>query len=652
MATRRRRLRKRRRTTAQKSDLSRPSSSSSGSVLPMVHRPIKSSDKSLSLNANVQSGRESKQDAGTFDPDSDPYHAHLHSSLQAFRARKWRPLTPDQVPQPVVTRCRPFSLRPRSSLGLRATEISSRPCTPAPPSHPSQRRPCSASDLLLQKRSDTPLVNHGPFDMLSPRVLAHLVTDPRPLTPLSTYGDVIDDGMSRRKKKKAKGNTMDKDGNVVHDGKRVKDAETETDPSHVDGNEGGKKHANGIARGELENDTDDDDSSSSEDDDDDDDNDSISELERGKEPPVDKNRRAPDLHLRPERLDHIYTPENKRDYAKRFDFDASKCEIPAYEFESPVGPPYNKINFRLHAREGTDWRHTNYAIGADVPSDLVAMFDRLLEMEKRQIETEEWEDKRMKQVATAAAVAAARRRAASRRLASGKPIWRGAGAVNTTYNNSFSGGWDINSNCNSSSSNVINSKRCCHSCLQQACVGDCPEKRMAASHATAVCSKCHQTLCTGTCSETQYDQRMRQPRGEVDAPENVSHAKYPGHKNCKSCQRRHNAKFINANNLVLGRPSSAFATFSRGKGSAKPKDLRPKSALDLSDGLSKGIEKLGIDPLQPIPPTSEKPPRPHSRAGLIPGKTYHSNLSRSLTELSSKRRRSAKAKKKVSVPSS
>ena len=477
--------------------------------------------------------------------------------------------------------------------------------------------------------------------MLSPRVLAHLVTDPRPLTPLSTYGEVISPEKPKKKGKKDRAAGKG-DGEKIES--KTRDAQTDSEGTRFFDNDGEMSVTSGIESDGLESEEDNDDSSSS-DDDDDDDNDSISELEKGKEPPVDRNRRAPDLHLRPERLDQLYIPENKRDHARRFDFDASKCEIPPYEFGCPVEEPYNKINFRFHAREGSDWRTTNYAIGADIPSNLTAMFDRLLEMEKRQIETEEWEEKRMKQVSAAAAVAAARRRAASRRLASGKPIWRGAGMANSTGGSSGgsgSGGLDKSSNGSSSSS-----KRCCHSCLQQACVGDCPEKRVpATSRAGASCAKCHQPLCTGTCTELRYDQRMRRPRNEDDDSGHPAH-RYYGHRNCKTCQQRHNAKYINANNLLLGRPKSAFSTFSRGKSSAKPRDLRPKSAFDLTDGLSKGIEQLGIDPLQPTPPASEKPPRPHSRAGLIPGKSYSSNLSRSLTDLSSKRKRSAKAKKKV-----
>ena len=523
---------------------------------------------------------------------------------------------------------------------MKGADIPNGPCTPAPPLQPFHHRPCSASHLLMQKRPDTPRVDHGPFDMLSPRVLAHLVTDPRPLTPLSTYGDVIEERKSKKRGKKAKTNGQSEDEKIDN---KTRDAQTDVDGTRFFDNDKEVNLTSGVESDGLESEEDRD-SSDDSDDDDDDDNDSISELEKGKEPPVDWNRRAPDLHLRPERLDQLYIPENKRDHARRFDFEASKCEIPAYEFECPLEPPYNKINFRFHAREGSDWRHTNYAIGADIPSNLTAMFDRLLEMEKRQIETEEWEDKRMKQVAAAAAVAAARRRVASRRLASGKPVWRGAGMSNSL--NGINGGLDNNGNASSS----LSSRRCCHSCLQQACVGDCPDKRVPASaRLAAACVKCHQPLCTGTCTDLRYDQRMRRPRGEEDDFLLHSHLRYAGHRNCKTCQQRHNAKYINANNLVLGRPKSAFSTYSRGKHSAKPKDLRPKSALDLSEGLSKGIERLGIDPLQPAPPPSEKPPRPHSRAGLIPGKSYSSNLSRSLTDLSSKRKRSAKAKKRVSA---
>ena len=231
------------------------------------------------------------------------------------------------------------------------------------------------------------------------------------------------------------------------------------------------------------------------------------------------------------------------------------------------------------------------------------MFDRLVDIERRQIETEEWEDKRFRGL---------RRRGP-----------RASSAVLTT------------------STKEAREKKCCSLCLQPACVGDCPTKRNPLN----CCDNCHQPLCTGSCKDTRYEQRMRLPRDESSAA--LPPRPLGGPRSCKSCHKKHTAKLINANNVVLGRPTSAFSTYTRGRHSAKPKtDLRPSSAANVSDCISKGIERLGIDPVRPPPPSSAKSRRPRSRGDIIPGKTYFSNLSRSLTDLShtKKKKRSKSAK--------
>nr|XP_034336929.1 uncharacterized protein LOC117692605 [Crassostrea gigas] len=163
---------------------------------------------------------------------------------------------------------------------------------------------------------------------------------------------------------------------------------------------------------------------------------------------------------------------------------------------------------------------------------------------------------------------------------------------------------------------VIRDRRCCSRCLQPACAGDCPEKNVQFS----VCEYCRQTFCVGSqCKETKYEQRMRQPRVDDERPQQMKsyHARV-------ILQIKHNAKLINANNLLLGRPKSGNATYSRGQSSSKPRDLRPRPDTPVSPDIVKDFEKLGLQAHQP--PKSATPTqrmqRPRSRNGMIPGKTF------------------------------
>ena len=409
--------------------------------------------------------------------------------------------------------------------------------------------------------------------VFSPLIVHQLLTNSRPgdLQATPTYGDVISSPGCSRKRKSV--NKYREEGSS-HGG----DAKR-----HVRG-ENSNKHS------QLYDDCN---TSSSESD-----SESISESEKESEPKLDKSRKAPKLQLRPEKIDNVYVPEDKRDM-RRFDFDAEKLDVPVYEFECPVPEPFTRINFKYHARENTDWRSQQLSLDPDPIDDtLSAIFDRLADLSRKEVDTEDWEDRRL---------TSARKR-----------------------HHKSSGSRPASSGCS-------RDKRCCNNCLQPACVGDCPLKR----HPSNVCDKCHQALCTGKCTETKYEQHMRQPR----EPSSSVPPKIRRPKSCRSCQKKHNAAFINANNVVLGRPSSAFSTFTRGKHSTKPKlDLRPVSISTTPEYITKGIEKLGLNATKPTttPQTFAARRRARCRGDMLVGKTCFSNLSRSLTELSVKKKRGSK----------
>ncbi|CAL1536537.1 unnamed protein product [Lymnaea stagnalis] len=495
----------------------------------------------------------------TYDPDVHrDLHHQLKSSLEVFQPRRWRPLTPDLIPQTAFTRCRPVSGRSQSQCHLTSLASNHKHAAHSdlPTSRPDSR---VGSAKLLHKRPDTPRVNHGNFDTLSPAVLSQLVSDSRPLTPESTYGSV-----SRRSRSSKSGGKA-------------------------------RRYARSLGRSDS-------DSSSYDADSDDEwvnllagsDDESLSDMEKGNEPSLDPNRPIPDLHLRPELLDREYVPRRKSDM-RRFDFSAENIDLPVYCFKNPVPSPLDKINIRYCALQKLDWKMSPFAIGSIDPA-VCSLMDRLVEIEKIQAKTARWETQRVRHVRRGKSVTTKAR-----------------------------------------------SKRCCAPCLQPACVGDCPHKRVHAD----CCVNCRQPLCTGSCTDTRYDQRMRQTKDEGDlslTPINPSIARM-----CKTCQGRNNA--VAAQEIAQGRPRSAMTTFSRMQASTKGHTARPTSAEGVPEGLPITVSKMKLEPRVQIQMCRPKKLRPHSRQGLIPGKSISSNLNQSLTDLSAipkKTREPRKLRKSVS----
>lgn len=382
------------------------------------------------------------------------------------------------------------------------------------------------------RRSATPTdVKPGNYDTLNPRVLGNLIGDSR---PKSSYGDRIPSPDDSDEKQKAKDDDVSTSG--------IDSIRTDDDSS----------------------------SSTSSDDEDSD-----------YEPSIDRNRSAPSLNLRPEKLDSLSIPDSSKGWRK-FDFEADVIDILPYEFPVALPDPFNDLDLRQITRLKWNWRDQTKARPEE--SIVEDMLDRMLDLERLQMETEDWENKRTSQMAM---------KRCQKRIASAKPN---------------------------------RDKRCCNRCLQPACTGDCPEKNVQSE----ICDFCKQIFCVGTCKETKYDQKMRQLRVDDDRI-SASKTFYP--KACRSCQSKHNAKYINANNLVLGRPKSSNATYSRGQASAKPRDLRTGCETPINDDLVKEFEKLGIDAQIPSrPSTAKPPPRPRSRNSVIPGKTYFSNRRDSISD--------------------
>ncbi|ESO83052.1 hypothetical protein LOTGIDRAFT_169688 [Lottia gigantea] len=284
-----------------------------------------------------------------------------------------------------------------------------------------------------------------------------------------------------------------------------------------------------------------------------------------------------DFNMRPEQLDLIDIPVDRKE-RKLYDFDANNRDVPHphdYKDILPKGARY--LDFSVVAKQGLEWRNLT-----EMPQSqtIVRMYDRLVHLEKLQNETIQREEKKNRPVS--------RRQTLVRSLSA-----------------------------------KSRDKQCCSSCLQVACVGDCPEKSYAK------CSMCNKVLCPGLCS-TSYDTHMRSNVTTDDLPSQQNSP--PKTRICLSCTKKNTAKLINANNKLLGRPKSSNATFSRGRNSVKPKDIRPKSAVDYTTETFQQFDNLGLDsPSRPSTAVSVSS-RPRSRNGLLPGKTFSSNRKASISD--------------------
>ncbi|XP_006816624.1 uncharacterized protein LOC102809597 [Saccoglossus kowalevskii] len=184
------------------------------------------------------------------------------------------------------------------------------------------------------------------------------------------------------------------------------------------------------------------------------------------------------------------------------------------------------------------------------------------------------------------------------------------------------------------------SRNCAEDCMQPACAGDCPSKRVQSAKG---CLHCKKKTCNGSCTEYGYHHFVRQPRSDSDDEMLRTRPK-----SCHSCTRKSTrANTINANNTVLGRPKSAYATFSLSElYNVEPKSLGSCSRMN---GAVQSAQQIVILPSHATSrsstPTSTKTfsrpstaksttaHRPKGRDAVIPGKSYTSQRKNSITKL-------------------
>lgn len=183
-------------------------------------------------------------------------------------------------------------------------------------------------------------------------------------------------------------------------------------------------------------------------------------------------------------------------------------------------------------------------------------------------------------------------------------------------------------------------KNCVEDCTQQVCAGECRLKDLAEKP----CHHCRQIYCKGDCTEYDYHLFVRSERTDDDEMPNRP-------KSCRSCARYSAAaaaakttangavnsvkSTINANTVVLGRPKSAFATFSSaGHQTGKPRAIgvsQTAGAEKVSDELARLGLSAGGDVKQ-RPHTAKARLRPRGRDAIQPGKSYQSQRRNSLTD--------------------
>ncbi|XP_071786045.1 uncharacterized protein [Asterias amurensis] len=273
-------------------------------------------------------------------------------------------------------------------------------------------------------------------------------------------------------------------------------------------------------------------------------------------------------------------------------------------YPEPLSEPYCYFDLLELSLLKEDWRHAVRTVPDGIEAQLI---DRLIEMERLQIASAELE--RGVRVATPKRVMSAMQIRKGWNTAASVPTERAQSAL----------------------ARPRQSKNCSPACLQPLCSGTCETKQDSLAHGG--CHHCKQEYCQGSCTEFGYHLHIRQPRDEeVNIPP-------PRPKSCKSCNSRTSSRksTINNNTVILGRPKSAFATFS----SAKQRSGKSKSISSEARSVSDQMAQLelsstpdagGDKPARPKTAPGSSRSKPRGRNSMLPGKSFTSQRRHSLTD--------------------
>ena len=108
-------------------------------------------------------------------------------------------------------------------------------------------------------------------------------------------------------------------------------------------------------------------------------------------------KHLPQLNLRPEKIDNIYTPEYARGDRRKYDFDATNTVQPEYLFAHPLSEEMVGLQTCLLSKDDKNWRD----LVEHVPDDVngCSIFDRMIELGRLQARTEDWESAKRERIA-------------------------------------------------------------------------------------------------------------------------------------------------------------------------------------------------------------------------------------------------------------
>ncbi|XP_033114429.1 uncharacterized protein LOC117114920 [Anneissia japonica] len=266
---------------------------------------------------------------------------------------------------------------------------------------------------------------------------------------------------------------------------------------------------------------------------------------------------------------------------------------PQADYAEALSEPFCHMDLLELSLLDKDWR----TVMRKMPeNDELAIIERLIELERAQFNTERWE--RKERIPPKRAPSALQETKG----------WNGEAALPTERAQSALARHKTNKNCS-------------ESCTEILCVGDCPSKKQKNIKS---CLHCRQVYCDGSCTEYGYHLYVRQPKEDDD----VVHLPKSCRRGCCSSSKMNT---INSNQMIMGRPKSAFATFTSTKHSsakAKPMQL---SDTPGAERVRSAMMSLGLkEPSRPS--TGKKITRARGRNAMIPGKSYQSQRRYSLTE--------------------
>ncbi|XP_035678640.1 uncharacterized protein LOC118417261 [Branchiostoma floridae] len=314
---------------------------------------------------------------------------------------------------------------------------------------------------------------------------------------------------------------------------------------------------------------------------------SETERQQGEEGTIPKD--IPDLQLKP---DSVELEDIERFFDDYDSDDSKEGESDVFPFPDFLPKPFNEWDLQeLALLSNKNWKD---AVRVKPKGQYLDIIDRLMEFERLQLQTIQWEMEKSQRPSSRAASRSGASRERSAALAKPKA---GQG------------------------------KPCHPDCVQPMCAGNCTQKRVPSGR---VCIYCRQRYCTGTCKEHGYDSHQRQPpREEEDKKGSPSRLARP--RSCTPChsKQRSNAAVINENNTVLGRPKSSNITFSRGQSSVPSKPIREHTYVS---SKSKSNDAHKHDKTTAArPPTGKR--TPGGRDKVMPGKSFSSQRRHSLTDL-------------------